>query len=50
MTTKKKSKWDLERISNVKQNLEQAKLNGNKIQIKIWTDILNKITEQNGKR
>jgi len=32
-----------ESLEDVKQNLEQAKLNGNKNQIKFWTDVLNKL-------
>jgi len=31
------------------QNLEQAKVNGNKFQIKIWTDIIKRLESLNDK-
>lgn len=40
---KRKDAWDKSRYQNVEQRLEQAKLDNNKLQIKIWTDVLNKL-------
>ena len=37
---------DKERIYIIKERLEQAKLEGNKLMIKIWQDIFNKLTKK----
>lgn len=37
---------DNERIYLIKERLEQAKIEGNRLMIKIWSDILNKLTSK----
>jgi hypothetical protein len=45
-TKDKRKKRKSRNLEECKQNLEQAKISGNKFQIKIWTDIIKKLESQ----